>query len=345
MSSDVQAPGLMPGAGFSATSHSDPSIETLLEDVRAILTAGKPIQPGEPVRPADACFAYRLLLGRNPETDRELPELLTATQTFREFMSALLESPECLPSSGVFPTNRALMSEVEGFRFWFNSSDREMGVPMALGMYEPRTTALIKRLVRPGMRCLDLGAQTGFYTCLMASLTGPDDRIYAFEPLRSSFEILERNIAENRFEDRVSAFPLAASSHAAVIEGSRVCNMFVAGLASGGERLQIETCRVDDVVTESIDLIKIDIEGHEPAAIEGMKGLLARCRPVILTEANEYWLRTCSNSSAGDYVKLLSSFGYDVYEAGDTTRRLDGSLRLDTLDVIDLMALPADTSR
>jgi hypothetical protein len=41
-----------------------------------------------------------------------------------------------------------------------------------------------------------------------------------------------------------------------------------------------------------------------------MKTTLARDHPVILTEANDYWLRTCSNSSASDYIQHLISLGY-----------------------------------
>jgi hypothetical protein len=88
----------------------------------------------------------------------------------------------------------------------------------------------------------------------------------------------------------------------------------------------------------------MDIEGPEPSALEGMRSLLVRCRPIILTEANDYWLRTCSNSSAGEYVELLSSLGYDVYDVRDTSRPLSPSLHVEPLEVIDLLALPAGTT-
>src|SRR5262249_18722168 len=154
------------------------------------------------VNPADGFFAYRLLLGRNPDVLIELPQILSGRQTYREFLTDLLNSREFSYSSGYFPPGHQLMAEVEGFRFWFNTGDREMGVVMAMGMYEPHSVALLKALVRPGMRCLDVGAQTGFYTCLLALLAGETGRVYAVEPMPASYDMLTRNIAENSFQDR-----------------------------------------------------------------------------------------------------------------------------------------------
>ena len=71
-------------------------------------------------------------------------------------------------------------------------------------LYDPGTLELCSRLgVAPGWRCLDVGAQTGFYTCLMASRAGPGGSVVAIEPMPQSFELLARNVAENGYQDRV----------------------------------------------------------------------------------------------------------------------------------------------
>lgn len=338
------AAAIQPHTGATMNA-SDKRFDSLLESFRALLEAGR-VDPNRQLNPADGFFVYRLLLGRNPDDDGELTELITSRRTFREFMDALLASPEYRYSSGVFPAGRLLMAEPEGFRFWFNSSDREMGVPMALGMYEPRSVALVKRLVRPGMRCLDLGAQTGFYTCLMASLAGPDGHVHAFEPLPASFDLLQRNVRENDFAERVSAHALAASDGAGELRGSLVSNMFVAGEVAGGEPIALRSAAVDDVVMGPVDFVKMDIEGHEPAALRGMRRLLADHRPVILTEANEYWLRTCAGTSARAYAESLAALGYTLYPADRPATPLDpASLNPDVLDSLDLVALPARNQR
>ncbi len=310
------------------------SLEELLADYGAI-------HPGATMTPVDAFFIYRLLLGRNPDPGLELPGLLVNAATHREFMRHVLACPEFEAAGGFFPPGHFLMAELPGFRFWFNTSDREMGVAMALGHYEPTTVGLVRELVRPGMRCLDIGAQTGFFTCLMASLVGPTGHVHAFEPMPPSFRMIEKNVSENHFEDIVELHPKAVSDAAAAIQASKVSNMYVVGHVDGAEPVTIEAIRVDDVVTEHVDLIKIDVEGHEPAAMRGMEALIHRNRPIIVSEANEYWLRTASNSSTPEFLDLLIRLGYRVYDVDDRGSALNPrTVKLELLDTMNVVAFP-----
>ena len=99
---------------------------------------------------------------------------------------------------------------------------------------------------------------------------------------------------------------------------------------------------VDDVVRGRVDLVKMDVEGHEPAALRGMKDLIRVHQPVILSEVNEYWLRTCSGTSARGYVDSLIDMGYEVYPAERPDQPIRaGTLNLEVLDAIDVIAVPA----
>src|SRR2546423_12101297 len=118
-------------------------VNTLVDDFTSILRSYSHTDHDKRIGPADAFFIYRLLLGRNPDPIIELPHLVASTQTFRQLLTGVLNSPEFSRSSRFFPPDRLLMAEVEEFRFWFNTSDRDMGVPMALGVYEPRTVELV----------------------------------------------------------------------------------------------------------------------------------------------------------------------------------------------------------
>ncbi|MEV9612698.1 FkbM family methyltransferase, partial [Klebsiella pneumoniae] len=55
----------------------------------------------------------------------------------------------------------------------------------------------------------------------------------------------------------------------------------------GGELLRVPTVRLDDYDKRRVGFIKIDVEGHEVAAVEGGLELIARDRPTILVEAEE----------------------------------------------------------
>jgi FkbM family methyltransferase len=316
--------------------------EQVVESVESILEQGVPVEHNGQLLAADALFAYRLLLRRNPDLDLELRPLMASTLTFGAFLDVLLASPEFASTAGLLPASHLLMTEVEGFRFWWNSSDREMGVRMGLGLYEPATVDLVKRLTQPGMRCLDIGAQTGFFTCLMASRVARGGSVYAFEPMPASFDLLQRNVRENRLGRRVQALPYACSDRAATLQVSMVSNMYVVGARVDGQAsVSVESVRIEDVVDDRIDLIKIDIEGHEPAALAGMTELLKRSRPIIISEANEYWLRTCSGSSAKEYVELLGSLGFTVYRVEDLETPVDSrTLQVGPLDAINVVAVP-----
>jgi FkbM family methyltransferase len=316
-------------------------VERLTDSVLSIVKSQSGLNPSEVARCADAFFAHRLLLGRNPGARDELPRVMRETATLREFLNGLLGSAEFGYTGGFLPPDRVLMAETEGFRFWFNTSDREMGVLMAFGRYEPRSVALFRSLLRPGMRCLDVGAQSGFYTCLMASRVGPAGAVHAFEPMPANCRMVARNVAENRFEDRVGLHPLAASDRESVIEGSLLSNMFVGGRVEGGEPFRMECARIDDLVDEPVDLVKIDVEGYEPRAVRGMERLISRSMPVLVSECNEYWLNTISDMTSSDYVDQLLSYGYDVYRLGDPLEPIArGALRLELLEVVDVLAVP-----
>jgi FkbM family methyltransferase len=319
--------------------------QVLLRSFEEILEEGLPVGPGERVRPADAFYVYRLLLGRNPSARREVEDILSSPARFRDYLTAILRSDEFVKTGGFLPAGRTLMAETEGFRFWFDSGDREMGVAMGFGLYEPRSVAILKSLLRPGMRCLDVGAQTGFYTCLIASRVGPAGSVDAFEPMPANCRMLSRNIAENRFEDRVRLHTLAASDRDEEIEGSLLSNMFIGGRVEGTEQFRMRCSRIDELVEGPIDLVKLDIEGFEPRAVRGMELLISRSMPILVSECNEYWLRTLWDMTGADYLVQLASYGYDIYRLGSRPEPITpGSLRLDAQETADVIAVPRGRS-
>ena len=318
-------------------------IDALLNGFRALLDSYGRADADEVTNPADGFFMYRLLLGRNPDVVSELPGLLQYPGTFRELRQRVLDSEEFAKVGSFTPPGRLWMTELEGFRFWFNTSDRDMGVVMATGQYEPDSVRVIRNFLRPGMTCIDAGAQTGFYTCLMASAVGGGGMVHAFEPMPASYELLVKNVEENRFGGRVRAHRLACSNDAADIAASHVGGMYVAGQVPGCQPVSMAAARVDDVVQGSVDLIKIDVEGHEPAALDGMRRLIARSHPVIVSECNEYWLRTCSGTSSGAYVAQLNSLGYHVFDIADPAVAVTPeSPRLQHSRIFDVVALPRE---
>jgi FkbM family methyltransferase len=316
-------------------------IDLLVNGFRGLLESYGPADPDEAINPADAFFLYRLMLGRNPSVALELPALLHRPATFRDLRQRVLDSDEFAKGGGLTPPHRLWMTEVESFRFWFNTSDRDMGLAMAMGRYEPESVSIIRTILRPGMTCIDAGAQTGFYTCLMASLVGKQGTVHAFEPMPANYALLARNVDENRFTARVHSHQLACSNAAGEIAASRVGAMYVAGAVPGCPAVSMPAARVDEIVQGHVDLIKIDVEGHEPAAIEGMRRLIQQSHPIIVSECNEYWLKHCSATTSAAYIELLNSFDYQVFDINDLSVAVTPeSPLLQRLRIFDVVALP-----
>lgn len=135
--------------------------ENLQESFDRVFQDYSSSQLGNRAELLDIVFAYRILLSRMPSNE-EIAFYLNCTDTWREFLIKLLQSEEFSKRLDFLPGGLELMTENNGFRFWFNSADREMGAKMATGQYEPKVVHFLKNYLQSGMTCLDIGAQTGF---------------------------------------------------------------------------------------------------------------------------------------------------------------------------------------
>lgn len=135
---------------------------------------------------------------------------------------------------------------------------------------------------------IDVGAHVGFWTLDMAHRF---DQVFAFEPSPDSFECLCKNMEE---------FPNVATARAAVGERSGECAMIddPIRMANGknvntGSRYidqngkGVTMLSLDDLRFEGCGLLKIDVEGYEPAVVLGAQKLIKRFRPVIIMETDK----------------------------------------------------------
>ena len=161
------------------------------------------------------------------------------------------------------------------------------------GEYEPEMAAVLDQLLTPGQTFVDLGANEGYFSVLGARLVGPTGRVIAIEPQPRLTPVLERNIALNRLTN-VSLVSVAVSDTAgtAALYMAPDTNTGSTGLTRA-TRYSVGTTTVPtrtlaEVVAEvglqTIDLLKVDIEGFEYEAILGSADLFraGRVRTVAL---------------------------------------------------------------
>lgn len=186
---------------------------------------------------------------------------------------------------------------------------------------------LMKKIIKPGMVVVDVGANIGFYTLLLADLVGKTGMVYAFEPEKNNYRHLRR-LCSGRGNIKVNRF--------AVGEKSGVANLFVSDdlnvdhlvYNDGGKRQRVKVPEVSiDKFFRSkvgVDFVKIDTQGFEHHVLKGMKNLILRCpRIMIMAEFSAYDL-SLAGSRPEDQVKLVRDLGLKTYVLGKKFAFSDG---------------------
>ncbi|MCA1659121.1 MAG: FkbM family methyltransferase [Verrucomicrobiaceae bacterium] len=138
---------------------------------------------------------------------------------------------------------------------------------------------LLHKLIRPGMRIVDVGANVGLYALLMAQLAGPDGSVLAFEPEPNLFAMLVANCTRNA-ADKVA--PIARALGRANGDNTFHRSAFNSGdnrlsaASSVHAPVEVQVVRFDDLgFSSAVDFIKIDVQGHELDVLAGMEQALA----------------------------------------------------------------------
>lgn len=176
----------------------------------------------------------------------------------------------------------------------FPSEAVALALTMACGLYEKLTTNIVKRLLRPGYIFVDVGASFGYYTILAASIVGPRGKVIAFEPEPTRFIFLKTNIKINRF-------PHVIAVNAAVSNVNGESHFYISGEESSlymrpGPQIKVKTVRLDEFLESiginSINMIKIDVEGAEMLVLEGAEKVFRRSKNLrLIIELNPQALK------------------------------------------------------
>jgi FkbM family methyltransferase len=184
------------------------------------------------------------------------------------------------------------------------------------GDAESAVQQALTELIAPGHVVYDVGANIGFFTILCARLVGLEGKVYAFEPMPENAATLRHNIALNELEN-VVVVEKALSSTSGTAElfispWSAFHSLNVEGASKRENRGQdaqapiaVETVTLDQFVreagVEAPDLVKLDVEGAELLALEGMREVLRDVQPLLVCEL--HWTNA-------EYVEFVDSIGY-----------------------------------
>ncbi|MHB8530309.1 MAG: FkbM family methyltransferase [Caulobacteraceae bacterium] len=219
-----------------------------------------------------------------------LNELLRLDRWALERRARALASP-------VFLGRKTALCRVMGrFKLFVDATDVGFGAHVLLdGLWESWLTVFMAKRVKSGMSVADVGANHGYYTLLFADLVGSAGRVAAIEPNPAMCRLLERSVSVNGFQSRVTLFELAAAAEDGAMaelfappnepKNARIVNWADGG--TGGENsTPVQTARLSTALAawDRIDFVKIDVEGAEQPALDGLRPLLERDRPDMVLE-------------------------------------------------------------
>lgn len=181
--------------------------------------------------------------------------------------------------------------------------------------WEPGQTALLGERLRPGMTVLDGGAHAGYFTCQAARLVGPRGLVLAFEPAPRNFELLTANVWRNGFTN-VVCFQWALGGEPGF------ARLRLSDTNTGDNRLAetdedgvlTRVARLDDVlaIRSPVDVVKLDVQGSEEAAVRGMMALLAGSPDVlVLVELSPADARA-AGSEPHELLGYYRSLGFEI---------------------------------
>jgi FkbM family methyltransferase len=257
-----------------------------------------------------------------PVLGQRVPLRGPARMLFSSYARTRYQPQECVTrvTTVAGDTFEADLSSAQEWQLW------------AFGSYQKHLAELFRYLVRPGDRCIDVGANIGVHTVRLARLVGADGEVIAIEPHPDVVRRTHRNIALNGLAN-VQIISAAASERAGQMrlyspspwDTNRARASVIHHPYLTGVKTTVPAVTVDDVCSDApVALIKIDVGGHEAAVVRGAADTIAGHAPsVVFTSAPQL----PADNGPSPFAWLADS-GYLMFGVRPARHGITGRVRL-----------------
>jgi FkbM family methyltransferase len=187
------------------------------------------------------------------------------------------------------------------------------------GVHEFTVTNAFLSLLSPGMIVIDCGAHIGQFTILSSRVVGTQGLVVAIEPIASTHTRLVSNVEANTctnirvINTAVSDRPGENTMYLPHDPTASMATMDRGRYDAEPIAARVQTTTLDQLIgslsLRTVDVIKLDIEGHEASALVGATQLLEQHHPSVMVEIND--IDTQGHSQT---VQLLRDHGYNIYD-------------------------------
>jgi FkbM family methyltransferase len=173
----------------------------------------------------------------------------------------------------------------------------------------------VRKLLGPGQKVIDIGANYGVYTLPMAQKVGAGGHVWAFEPTSGTARFLTEGISQNAFT-QVTLVQKAVSNTPGIgqlaLRRDPELNSIVHDDTGSGETETVSVVTLDECMDQycwtDIELVKIDAEGEESNIVKGGRRFFAGLSPLV-----QYELRKNATDMNFGLIREFAALGYDSY--------------------------------
>ena len=252
------------------------------------------------------------LLAKLEHLEREIAGLKETTLAVRQLVG---------PFAATFPDGSMLTQTLHGVKYFIDPEDLVIAPQMVIyRQWEADLSALFRQFCTRDSVVIDVGANFGYFTCLAATLIGPGGagKVFAFEPNPKLAALLRRNMEINwsmapvmLHEAAVADFDGRVVLHIPREHGANA-SLSPPELANV-DTVDVKSVRLDDIIPSdvAVDILKIDVEGHELGVLEGARALIARSPAIkVIME----WSRSQMALAGVDPERIVDHFtGFHCY--------------------------------
>ncbi|MCB9683112.1 MAG: FkbM family methyltransferase [Alphaproteobacteria bacterium] len=190
------------------------------------------------------------------------------------------------------------------------------------GDFEPVERSILMAMIDDGATFFDVGANMGWYS-MLAATERHDVALHAFEPIPATHARLQRHLALNGLDERVTTWPIGLSDTRG--QATFYFDPAMTGNASGRDlsgapgvqQVTVQLTTLDDFTRDhglQVDVLKCDVEGAELKVLQGGVATLRRDKPALMVEILRKWCKPYGYHP-NDILTLLRGLGYEVFVA------------------------------
>ncbi len=196
--------------------------------------------------------------------------------------------------------------------------------------FEYSTLTWIRSQLKPDSIVLDIGANIGLHSLIMAERLSTTGKVYAFEPIRNTYEILCNNIKINGLEDKIIPENIGFSDKnetlyfaipaTTTVKENEMDAFYAIDKQQKKGHISAQVVTLDSWFVEQniskVDFIKIDVEGAELLCFQGAHQFFMTQKPIIIMECQESHLQKFEHSIFKT-LEFLAQYGYSFEEVSD----------------------------